>query len=120
MPEPRVIAVRTERVEEDYIEYLCAHPMRGPTPLTEDDLKKFPWMPEATRVADVHINKVVDLQEDILRRYDKKGYTLVRVEHLDNGMRRLLVICPSAHHHTMVYRPKRILIQEGLGLLMGL
>jgi hypothetical protein len=32
----------------------------------------------------------------------------------------VLVICPRAHHHTMVYRPKRILTQEGLGLLMGL
>jgi hypothetical protein len=52
-------------------------------------IRDFPWMPEATRAADVHINRAVDQQEDILRQYDEKGYALVRVEHLDNGMRRL-------------------------------
>jgi hypothetical protein len=49
-----------------------------------------------------------------------KGFGMLAYMIVSSASGRLLVICPRAHHHTMVYRPKRILIQEGLGLLMGL
>jgi hypothetical protein len=49
-----------------------------------------------------------------------KGFGMLAYMIVSCASGRLLVICQRAHHHNMVYRPKRILIQEGLELLMGL
>ncbi|RCV24232.1 hypothetical protein SETIT_5G068600v2 [Setaria italica] len=64
-PEPAVISVGTERLGEDEIEIAAC-------------------FPKAAAI----VNKTVDLQEDILRQYETKGYALVRVERLDNGLKR--------------------------------
>nr|TKW12927.1 hypothetical protein SEVIR_5G067500v2 [Setaria viridis] len=95
-PEPAVIAVGTERLGEDEIEYVRTHRMRRltppppPPPPPPDELIRefFPGMAARFPKAAAIVNKTVDLQEDILRQYETKGYALVRVERLDNGMKR--------------------------------
>jgi hypothetical protein len=81
----KLIAVTREKVEEDFIRYLRANPMRRPVPLTEEQLEMFPWLPEATREADASLNETVDLFEYILKEHDEKGYALVGVERFDDG-----------------------------------
>uniref|UniRef100_K3XH40 Uncharacterized protein n=1 Tax=Setaria italica TaxID=4555 RepID=K3XH40_SETIT len=87
-PEPAVISVGTERLGEDEIEYVRTHRMRRLTP--PDDLIRefFPRIAACFPKAAAIVNKTVDLQEDILRQYETKGYALVRVERLDNGLKR--------------------------------
>ncbi|RCV23478.1 hypothetical protein SETIT_5G009100v2 [Setaria italica] len=87
-PEPAVIAVGTERLGEDEIEYVRTHRMRRLTPPDELIREFFPGMAARFPKAAAIVNKTVDLQEDILRQYETKGYALVRVERLDNGMKR--------------------------------
>ncbi|CAL4979208.1 unnamed protein product [Urochloa decumbens] len=95
-PDAKVVEVKIEKVEEDYIEFLRKNPMRRPTP-TEDKiiLKMYPddtELRERIRVTDAHANKVADMHEDILRQYDAKGYALVGVEYLDDGTKRLFQV----------------------------
>jgi hypothetical protein len=85
---PALISTSTETVDEDFIRYLRTRPMWRPTPLTEEQIKRYPWMPEATREADALTNKTVDLFEYILKEHDEKGYALVGVERFDDGTRR--------------------------------
>ncbi|CAO2149883.1 unnamed protein product [Urochloa humidicola] len=92
----KVVEVKIEKVTEDHIQHLRTRPMRRPTPIADkkilkmcpDDLE----LRERILVTDAHVNKVVDMQEDILRQYDTKGYAMVGVEYLDNGMKRLFQI----------------------------
>ncbi|CAN6363557.1 unnamed protein product [Urochloa humidicola] len=90
----KVVDVKIERVEEDYIQYLRTRPLRRPTP-DKSILKMFPDDPElreCIRVTNANANKIVDMHEKILKQYDTKGYTFVGVEYLDDGMKRLFQI----------------------------
>ncbi|CAO2149881.1 unnamed protein product [Urochloa humidicola] len=78
-PEPKVVEVKIEKVDEDYIEYLRKNPMKRPPTRTS------PRHRETCRAADGAINKIVDLDEHMLEEYDTKGYAMVRV----NGKKRL-------------------------------
>jgi hypothetical protein len=87
----KLIGVTREKVEEDFIQYLRTNPMRRPTPLTEEQLEMFPWLPEATKEADASLNETVDLFEYILKEHDEKGYALVGVERFDDGTKSFFV-----------------------------
>ncbi|CAL4921607.1 unnamed protein product [Urochloa decumbens] len=87
--EPKVVEVKIEKVEEDYIEYLRKNPMRRPRVRSPRFFKPSPRLLESLRVSDASINKLVDLEEHILEQYDTKGYAMVLAEYLDNGRKRL-------------------------------
>ncbi|CAN6373206.1 unnamed protein product [Urochloa humidicola] len=88
--EPKVVEVKIEKVDEDYIQYLRKNPTKRP-PATRSlsYFKPTPKILECWRVSDASVNKIIDLEEHILEQYDTKGYAMVRVEYLDNGRQRL-------------------------------
>jgi hypothetical protein len=68
-------------------------------------------------------SKMVSIHDHLhmnLKGHTLKGFGMLAYMIVSSASGRLLVICPRAYHLTMVYRPKRILIQGGLGLLMGI
>ncbi|CAN6337806.1 unnamed protein product [Urochloa humidicola] len=87
-PEPKVVSVKIEKLSEDDIQYFLKNPIRRPKPLPESYFERFPKQPESLTAAFAVINKLVDEREDIAKQYYDKGYAIVRVEYLDNGLRR--------------------------------
>jgi len=95
-PKPSVVAVKTERVPDEYIQMLLKRPRRKLTPLPERFYKNHPKLRESDLVTYAKINMLVDAQEDILKQYHKKGYALVRVEVTDNGLKKLCRLAEEA------------------------
>ncbi|RLN08514.1 uncharacterized protein C2845_PM11G31130 [Panicum miliaceum] len=95
-PKPSVVAVRTEMVPDDYIQMLLKRPPRKLTPLPERFYKNFPKLREADLVNYCEFNMLVDVQVDILRQYHKKGYALVGVEVISNGLKKLFCLPEEA------------------------
>ncbi|CAN6363561.1 unnamed protein product [Urochloa humidicola] len=95
-PEPKVVAVRTEKVDDYYIQYLLKNPMKRPKPLPKGLLERFPDPPESLTADIAVINKVIDLDEYIVKQYYDKGHAIVRVEYLDNGRKRLFMLPEEA------------------------
>ncbi|CAN6373220.1 unnamed protein product [Urochloa humidicola] len=91
----KVVEVKIEKVEEDYIQYLRTRPLKRPSP-SEGVIRMLPHLRERILSVDAHANKIVDMHEDILRQYDTKGYAFVGVEYLDDGTKRLFQIPEEA------------------------
>ncbi|CAN6363553.1 unnamed protein product [Urochloa humidicola] len=88
-PKPKVVAIKTEMLCDDYVQWLRKNPIKRLKPLSESFFKRIPKEPESFTATSAMINKIVDVNEDILNQYDEKGYAIVGVEVLDNGRTRL-------------------------------
>ncbi|CAM0146915.1 unnamed protein product [Urochloa decumbens] len=95
-PEPKVVAVRTELLGQDYIQYLLKNPSRRPKPLTKHFLERYPNLPESITAGINMRNKMADFDEHIKHYYEEKGYAVVGVEVLDNGQKRLFRLSEEA------------------------
>ncbi|CAN6335370.1 unnamed protein product [Urochloa humidicola] len=95
-PEPKVVAVRTELLSQDYIHYLLKNPSRRPKPLSKHFLERYPNPPESITAGINMRNKMADFDEHILKQYYEKGYAVVGVEVLDNGQKRLFRLSEEA------------------------
>ncbi|CAO2142536.1 unnamed protein product [Urochloa humidicola] len=93
---PKVVAVTTERLDEEFIEWLQKNPIKRPVPRSDAILEFFPKQPESLAAAFAAINRAVDVREDIAKQYKEKGYAIVGVELLDNGRKRLFSLPEDA------------------------
>ncbi|CAO2149884.1 unnamed protein product [Urochloa humidicola] len=88
---PKVLDTMYEEVPFASIQRLLNRPPRRPRCLPEGFFERFPKLRQTTLAADSQINLLADVQEDILEQYHAKGNAVVKVEILDNGLKKL---CP--------------------------
>jgi hypothetical protein len=79
--EAAVISAGIESLGDDEIEYVRTHRTRN--------LESIPGFAKRCPTITALVKERVDLEEDILRQYDTKGYALAWVERLDNGRKRV-------------------------------
>ncbi|CAL4986300.1 unnamed protein product [Urochloa decumbens] len=87
--EPKVLATVYEEVPFSSIQRLLDHPPRRPRCPPEGFFERFPELRETTLAANSRINLLVDVKEDILKQYHAEGKAVVKVEILDNGLKKL-------------------------------
>ena len=79
----------TERVPQSFIRRIRTLPTQRPRPLTEAFILNKPELLQRCQTLNYNLNKLVDLEQNVLRQVDAKGYAEVVVKYTDDGIKKI-------------------------------